>query len=671
MKTNHPVPVMLTVAVAWLLGLAHPSPVRTAEAAHTCGSPADPQVCGRNSGLVPFHKDAIHASLIWTKQSQCPQMLIWMRPSEYTPSAYLNPTVGGAFSGFNATYIDTVQGGFGLGQLDESGWSRYAPDLEWENAQLIDVCGLQQLIDAGKFTKTSIAVLTDADMALSDPFFKNAGFSRGLASNLFCAGNVAGVDGRIYVIGGHDKGGNNGIRKISIFDPGTERWVERSVPCVRAEWEADPTGTAFEHCDALNEDNTDPAHPSDMKYQRWYPTGVTLPDGRILILSGSDQDTSVGPEEASSTKVRQPVPEVYDPRTDRTVALENARKLFNMYPRAFVTQTGPGKHDWKVCVAGGAVQPPLPGEPGGADIQGYDPFFYNGETYCLDVLAALADPHRDVPAEKHWQFVDTAANAHDSGAGVRMVTIRADGTWSQKVFLFGGNNGEGGGNVATAEVIDFSEPAPTWKPIAPLATPAGQNNVVALPDGKLLVVGGRADGIDSLHYQLYDPADGTRQDLIQSPVPRHDHSTALLQPNGGVWVMGGNRVQLIGRTQVERDLAVPVLEFYQPPYFFKGPRPVIEKAPDQIHYGQKFKLEVSDAGGQIASVALLRTGPITHNWARGNQYVQLPFTQEKNGKLSVTSPPLPGLAVAGDYLLFVVNEEGVPSVGKHLWLKVP
>jgi hypothetical protein len=106
-------------------------------------------VCGQNSGLVPFHKDAIHASLIWTKQSECPKLLIWMRPSEYKPRAYLNPTVNGVFSGFNQTYIKLVQGGFGLGMLDESGWSRYAPDLDRENVQLIDVCGLQALIDAG------------------------------------------------------------------------------------------------------------------------------------------------------------------------------------------------------------------------------------------------------------------------------------------------------------------------------------------------------------------------------------------------------------------------------------------------------------------------------------------------------------------------------------------
>jgi hypothetical protein len=174
-------------------------------------------------------------------------MLIWMRPSEYKPSHYLSPTVGTAFSGFNETYIRLVQGGFSLGQLDESGWSRYAPDLERENTQLIDACGLQALIDRGTFTKTSIADLTDEDIRRTDPFFKDAGFSRGLGYNLFCGGHVAGVDGRLYGIGGHDKGGNNGIRKINIFDPETEQWLPRPVPCIRSQFEADPDG-ADQHC---------------------------------------------------------------------------------------------------------------------------------------------------------------------------------------------------------------------------------------------------------------------------------------------------------------------------------------------------------------------------------------------------------------------------------------
>ena len=196
--------------------------------------------------------------------------------------------------------------------------------------------------------------------------------------------------------------------------------------------------------------------------------------------------------------------------------------------------------------------------------------------------------------------------------------------------------------------------------------PADQNNVVILPDGKLLVVGGHGEGVNTLHYQMYDPATGSRTDLIESPVPRHDHSTALLVPNGGVWVMGGNRVQLIPGGN--ENLAVPVMEFYRPPYFFKGPRPVIEDAPYKLQYGKTFELHVT--GGEIGSVAILRTGPITHNWSWGNRYVELPFRLDQRGRLDVMAPPVPGLAVAGDYLLFVVNKDGVPSEGKRVRLKL-
>ena len=655
--------------VAWLLS----SGVGTASAFHTCAG--GPSVCGQNSGLIPFHKDAILASLIWAKPKHgsddkplCPKMIIWMRPSEYKPKDYLNPTVGGVFSGFNPKYLELVQGGFNLGMLDRSGWSRYAPDLERENAQVVDVCGLQALIDSDTFTKTNVADLTDADISPTDQFFQDAGFSRGLSYNLFCMGQETGVDGRLYVFGLHDKGGNNGGRKVNIFDPGAEKWVWRGTTCIRAGWEADPTGSTTAHCDPLNEDNTDPPLPSDMKYQRWYPSTVSLPDGRILILSGTDQDTSVGNALASATKVRQAVPEVYDPKADKTVALENARKLLPMYPRAFVVQTGPGKKDWKVAVLA-EVDPerPLPGQPGGPNIRGYDPFFYIGNTHLLDVQAALADPNINVPGENHWTYVAKAQNAHEGAASAIKVKINADGPWSQEVYSFGGGNGSGSAAVATVEKINFSDPAPAWQKLTDLIGTADQNNVVVLPNGKLLVVGGRAAGVNTLHYQMYDPADGSRTDLIESPVPRHDHSTALLVPNGGVWVMGGNRVQLITGPGANENLALPVMEFYRPPYFFKGPRPAIEKAPHRLHYGKTFKLSVT---GEIGSVAILRTGPITHNWTWGNRYVELPFKAGKHGRLAVMAPPLPGLAIAGDYLLFVVNKDGVPSEGKHIRMKL-
>src|SRR5947208_4278 len=533
-----------------------------ASASHTCA--AGPSVCGQNSGLVPFHKDAILASLIWPNaKTGCPKMAIWMRPSEYKPKDYLNPTLGGVFSGFNPKYLELVQGGFGLTQLDRSGWSRYAPDLERENAQLIDVCGLQESIDSEKFTKASIATLTDADIVLTDPFFQDAGYSRGLSYNLFCMGQEAGIDGRLYVFGLHDKGGNNGGRKVNIFDSKTEQWVWRGTTCVRSGWETDPTGTIAPHCDPLDETNTDPPLAADRKRQRWHPTTVTLPDGRFLMLSWTEPDTGGG------------------------------------------------------------------------------------------------------RASNHWTHVAKALNAHEGAASALKVRIFADGTWSQEVFSFGGDNGSGSDEVGMVEKINFSDPIPAWQRLSDLVLPATQNNMVILPDGKLLVVGGRGAGVNTLHYQMFDPADGSRTDLIESSVPRHDHSTALLQPNGGVWVMGGNRVQLIPGGN--ENLAIPVTEFYQPPYFFKGPRPVIEKTPYRLHYGKTFKLRVSR--GEIGSVAILRTGPVTHNWTWGNRYVELPFEAGEHGRLDGMAPPLPGLAIAGDYLLFVVNKDGVPSEGKHIRLR--
>ena len=417
--------------------------------------------------------------------------------------------------------------------------------------------------------------------------------------------------------------------------------LERGTTCVRSGWEADPTGTIPPHCDPLDETNTDPPHRSDMKYQRWYPTAVTLPDGRILILSGTDQDTSVGDAGASDTKVRQAVPEVYDPTTDKTVALENARKLFNMYPRSFVTQTGPGKDDWKVCVAGGAVEPPLPTVGGDPDIGGYDPFIYNGETWCLDVQAALKDPKRDEPAENHWQHIATAANAHDSGAAVRMVTINADGTWSQKVFLFGGNNGEGPGRMwRSAEMIDLSEfPGLSDRcseRIAPRSH-AGSGSEQRGRPARREATRRRRQGqwrqqpaTTSSTTPRTEPG---RPDRVTGATPRSQHGVGPTQRRR----MGDGRESGPADPRGDENLAVPVMESYQPPYFFQGPRPVIDKAPEKIHYGQNSS-STSRRGGEIASVALLRTGPITHNWTWDNQYVKLPFTKERTA--SCRSRPL-------------------------------
>jgi Domain of unknown function (DUF1929) len=645
---------------------------------------ADPAEVGQLSPLIPLPKDAIHAGLSWTKKSG-PKICFGMRPSEYIGHHLVDE-----HRDLKNVFQQLVYGGFGFSTgphgLDQSVANS---EIDRDNFVCWDLTHPDAFKDTGEFSildENGNPLVTRADIALTEDAISDAGHSTGLDYNIFCSGNVALADGRWAFIGGHDKSGNNGITKITIFDPVSQTWVDRDVPPVKADFLDDPEGQhPDQHADALDETNTDPPHPSDMKYQRWYPTGVVLPNKKLLILSGTDQDSSLGPaqgfgapctdppENAPCSKVRVDVPELYDPETDSTIALENAAKLQPMYVRSYVIQTGRDRNDWKV-VAVGEVDPEF--IPGVEEIGGYDPFYYTGATYLLDVQAAARDEDRDVPAEDHWELVATAQIAHDSGAGVQIWELDQDG-WaiSQKVALFGGSCGEVPEDAAgeplfpcdeaTVEMIDFEAETPSWQVQQRLIQPASQNNAVVLPNGKALVVGGLSGGRgpweNSFHLQLFDPKDGSITPLVETKVPRHDHSTIALLPDGSVAILGGNATDLANDPQ-RTQAGVPNVQIYKPSYFFTGgPKPVIEEAPHKLQYGGEFHVEISVEGAdEIGSVVLQRIGPVTHNWDWGNRHVKLWFEQEKE-RLKVSSPAAPGLAVPGDYLMFVVSKDGVPS----------
>jgi hypothetical protein len=664
-----------------LLGGAAMGLVLLAGSALASHTSTDPSEVGELSPLIAVPKDAIHAGLSWTKKSG-PRICFGMRPSEYVGHHLVDHhgELRPAFERF-------VYGGYGFGTgphgLDQS---VTLGDVERDDFVCWDLAHPDAFNDTGDFSildDNGEPLITKADIALTEDAFSDAGHSAGANYNIFCSGNVALADGRWAFIGGHDKSGNNGIRKITIFDPRDGTWLERERPQVKVDFLADPLGQFPErHADPRNEDNTDPPLPSDMKYQRWYPTGVVLPDEKVLVLSGTDQDSSLGPpvnrrpcasvtDNAPCSKVRQAVPEIYDPEADRTIALENAAKLHPMYVRSYVIQTGRGRHKWKVATVG-EVDPHF--IPGLQTLGGYDPFYYTGNTYLLDVREAARDHDRDVAAEDHWEFVASARIAHDSGAGVQIWELDHSG-WakSQKVALFGGGCGEvpedeSGQPLfecdqATVEMIDFEDEHPSWQVQEPLLQPVQQNNAVVLPNGKVLVAGGslgRGPWENSFHLQLFDPEDGSITPLVETRVPRHDHSTIALLADGSVAILGGNATDLTGDPEAV-DKGVPVAQIYRPSYFFGGSRPVIDDAPDKVHYGGKFRVEISDEGAEeVGSVVLQRIGPVTHNWDWGNRHVKLAFKQTED-RLTVSSPAAPGLAVPGYYLLFVVSKDGVPS----------
>jgi Domain of unknown function (DUF1929) len=674
------IPAPLALAVGLATGIAS-----APEAA------ADPTQVGELSPLIPLPVDAIHAGLSWTPKSK-QKICFGMRPSEYVGHHLVDD--GGELK---ETFREFVYGGFnfstgphGLDQSNANG------EIERDRFVCLDLTHPDAFKDTGEFSildERGNPLITQDDIALTEDAISDAGHSKGLDYNIFCAGNVALADGRWAFIGGHDKGGNNGIRKIKLFDPVKEAWLDRGIPPVKEDFLADPEGQhPGQHADARDEDNTDPPHPSDMKYQRWYPTAVLLPNKKVLILNGTDQDTSLGPPEGQGpcltvrdntpcSKIRQVVPELYDPEADVTIALENAAKLQQMYARSYVVQTGPGWDDWKVASVGEADQENLPTI---ADVGGFDPWHYTGNTYLLDVQAAEQDEDRDVLAEDHWEFVATANIAHDNGAGVQIWELDQNGyATAQKVALFGGSCGEVPEDEdgqplfpcdeATVEMIDFQDEAPSWQLQQPLSQAVSQNNALVLPNGKVLIVGGSSGGrdeeISQFQLQLFDPLDGSVKPLVDTKVPRHDHSTIALLPDASVLILGGNATDLALAVDPEAtEAGVPNAQIYRPSYLFGAARPVIETAPKKLSYGSVITIKLKEEGAvKVGSVVLERIGPVTHNWDWGNRYVKLWSTQTGN-HVQASAPAVPGLAVPGYYMLFAVSEEGVPSEAKIVHL---
>ena len=144
------------------------------------------------------------------------------------------------------------------------------------------------------------------------------------------------------------------------------------------------------------------------------------------------------------------------------------------------------------------------------------------------------------------------------------------------------------------------------------------------------------------------------------------HTVALLMPDATVWVAGGNPT----RGTYEQHM-----EIYKPAYLFTrdvnnnvvaATRPTISSVQSTITWGGQFSVFTPDAAN-ISSAVLMRPGSSTHAFDMSARMVGLDFTAGA-GALTVTGPPNANIAPPGYYMLFLINNQGVPSVAKFLLL---
>jgi hypothetical protein len=72
--------------------------------------------------------------------------------------------------------------------------------------------------------------------------------------------------------------------------------------------------------------------------------------------------------------------------------------------------------------------------------------------------------------------------------------------------------------------------------------------------------------------------------------------------------------------------------------------------------------------GTIRWVSLVKNGVTTHSFDSGQRLVDLAITSQGDGTLEATVPTNPNIAPPGWYMLFLVNQEGVPSTAN--WIQV-
>ncbi len=219
-----------------------------------------------------------------------------------------------------------------------------------------------------------------------------------------------------------------------------------------------------------------------------------------------------------------------------------------------------------------------------------------------------------------------------------------------RVFIIGG----GDPPTASVERIDLNATSPAWSFMAPMSTPRRQHNATLLPDGTVLVLGGSSGGgFDNksapvLVPELYNPATNTWRRLARNSVYRGYHSTALLLPDGRVLSAGGRNVNNA--------------EIFSPPYLFKGARPTVSSLPDVVAPRTTFTIATPDAG-RVTKVTLIALGSVTHAFDQNQRLITLGFTRG-SGSLTVQAPASNNVAPPGYYQLFLVNDAGVPSIGR-------
>lgn len=407
--------------------------------------------------------------------------------------------------------------------------------------------------------------------------------------DLFCSGHSFLGSGKLLIAGG--------TRDYPVVWPGTILF------------EGSPRAYTF------NPITETYARQPNMDDGRWYPTLVTLGNGRVYAMAGINQ----------TADAMNDLPEVFNPGGP-SWATRPATDQWPMYPHLFLSKGG------RLFYSGGNVF------PGVFNITLPSAGFLNTGTSALTPVTGLRYP-----------------DSRDQSASVLLPPAQG-----QRVMIMGGGAMGTAGTLDEVDIIDLKAATPHYVAGPNLLHARMHLNAVLLPNRTVFVTGGAAGREMDPVYQseIYNPRTNSWSPAATSRIARMYHSFALLLPDGRVLIGGSNPPDMAAELR---------LELYSPPYLFGGTRPVINQAPTEIHYGGSFQINATQSA-DIKWASLIRPSAVTHSMDTEQRIVDVPSRKVAPGvlKLSVTSDHT--IAPPGWYMLFVTNDSGIPSVAKWVHL---
>ncbi|KAK1141043.1 hypothetical protein N8T08_009616 [Aspergillus melleus] len=277
----------------------------------------------------------------------------------------------------------------------------------------------------------------------------------------------------------------------------------------------------------------------------------------------------------------------------------------------------------------------------------------------------------------HWYFVEDEGDVTEAGdrgtdydqmSGSAVMFDAVNG----KILTAGGSHdyedSDGSRNASIITIGDPNTPGEVVKAGNDMHYDRVFHTSVVLPDGSVFLTGGQIHSLPFVETdpvltpERYIPSGDQFVEQFPNNIVRVYHSWSVLLPDGTVLNGGGGLCADCAANHYDAQL-------FTPAYLFdadgnRATRPEITSVtPASLRYGGTITIQ---ADSNISSASLVRYGTTTHTVNTDQRRIELQLNNSGDQTYVAEIPNDPGIALPGYYMLFIFNENGVPSVSKNV-----